>query len=39
MGQEFTNRDGRSPNEDEFARFYDLSKGELVTGDLLECCY
>ena len=39
MGQEFTNRDGRSPDDDDFARFYNLTKGELVTGDLLECCY
>jgi len=39
MGQEFTNRDGRSPDDDEFARFYEFSKGQLVNGDLLECCY
>jgi hypothetical protein len=39
MGSEFINRDGRSPDDDEFARFYDASKGELVTGDLMECCY
>ena len=39
MGSEFTNRDGRLPDEDEFARFYAASKGELVRGDLMECCY
>jgi hypothetical protein len=39
MGSEFTNRDGRLPDDDEFGRFYDLSKGKLITGDLLECCY
>ena len=39
MGQEFTNADGRLPDDEDFARFYHATKGELVTGDLLECCY
>jgi hypothetical protein len=39
MGSEFTNRDGCGVDDEEFARFYNLAKGELVTGDLLECCY
>ena len=29
----------RSPDDDDFARFYNATKGELVNGDLLECCY
>lgn len=39
MGSEFINRDGRSPDDEEFARFYHATNGGLVNGDLLECCY
>ena len=39
MGQEFTNADGRLPDDEDFARFYNATEGELVKGDLLECCY
>jgi hypothetical protein len=39
MGQEFTNAEGSLPSDDDFARFYSATNGELVPGDLLECCY
>lgn len=39
IGSEFTNEDGCGVDDEDFARFYHATKGELVTGDLLECCY
>ena len=39
MGQEFTNEDGCGVDDEDFARFYHATNGELVNGDLLECCY
>ena len=39
MGSEFCNRDGMMPDNEYFARFYTATHGELVKGDLMECCY
>ena len=39
MGSEFTNEDGCGVDDEDFARFYHATNGELVNGDLLECCY